>query len=59
MRDITNQADFFQVKLDYDYTSSWRATVGTLFFDGKEKGKGFEVFDNKDQVYFKITYKWS
>lgn len=59
VRDITNQADFFKIEVTYDYTSSWRGSVGTLLLDGRERGKGFEVFDNKDQVYFKITYKWS
>jgi hypothetical protein len=58
MRDITNQADFFKVEVLYDYTSNWRFTAGTLFLDGSKKGKGFEVFDQKDQVYFKITYRW-
>ena len=58
LRDITNQANFFKVEMLYDYTSNWRFTLGTLFLDGNRTGKGFEVFDNKDQVYFKITYRW-
>jgi hypothetical protein len=58
LRDITNQAEFFKVEVTYDYTSNWRGTVGTLLLDGHKKGQGFEVFDNKDQVYFKITYRW-
>jgi len=57
-RDITNQADLFKVELLYNYTSNWRFTLGTLLLDGNKTGKGFEVFDNKDQVYFKITYRW-
>jgi len=58
LRDITNQANFFKVEMLYDYTSNWRFTLGTLLLDGNRTGKGFEVFDHKDQVYFKITYRW-
>ncbi len=59
LRDITQQADLFKVEVDYDYTSSWRGTVGMLLLDGSQKNKGFQVFENKDYVFFKITYKWS
>ena len=55
---VTNQANFFKVEMLYDYTSNWRFTLGTLLLDGNKTGKGFEVFDHKDQVYFKITYRW-
>lgn len=59
LHDISNQADFFKSELAYDYTHNWRFTLGSLFLHGERKGQGFEVFDNKDQVYFKISYRWS
>jgi hypothetical protein len=59
LRDITSQSDFFKLELLYDYTHNWRFTLGTLLFHGEEKGKGYQRFDNKDQIYFKITYRWS
>lgn len=59
LRDITSRSDFFKLELSYDYTHNWRFTLGTLFFHGEEKNKGYQVFDNKDQIYFKVTYRWS
>lgn len=59
LRDITNRADFFKLELMYDYTHNWRFTLGALLFHGDGKGESFEVFENKNQVYFKITYRWS
>ena len=58
LRDITSRSDFFKLELSYDYTHNWRFTLGTLFFSGEEEGKGYQVFDNKDQLYFKLTYRW-
>lgn len=58
LRDITTRSDFFKLELMYDYTHNWRFTIGSLLFRGEERGEGFEVFDNKNQVYFKITYRW-
>ena len=59
LRDITTRSDFFKLELLYDYTHNWRFTLGTLLFRGEEKNKGYQVFDNKDQIYFKVTYRWS
>jgi hypothetical protein len=58
LRDITTKSDFFKLELMYDYTHNWRFTLGSLLFRGEERNKGFEAFDNKNQVYFKITYRW-
>ena len=57
--DISTRSDFYKLELMYDYTHHWRFTLGSLLFHGEERGQGFEPFDNKDQVYFKITYRWS
>lgn len=59
LRDITTKSDFFKLELMYDYTHNWRFTLGSLLFRGELRGRGFEVFDNKDQIYFKVTYRWS
>ena len=58
LRDINTRSDFFKLELMYDYTHNWRFTLGSLLFRGDERGKGFEVFDHKNQVYFKVTYRW-
>jgi hypothetical protein len=58
IRDFTNRASMCRAQLTYDRTHEWHYTVGALWFNGKEPGKGFDVFENKDYIYFKIAYKW-
>ena len=58
LRDINSKSDFFRLQLVYDYSNNWHFTLGALLLDGAKKGQGFELFDNKDQIYFKISYKW-
>jgi hypothetical protein len=60
MRDINSKSDMWRLQLTYDYSNSLRFTLGSMFFhgDNKEDYKLFQLFDNKDQFYFKITYKW-
>jgi hypothetical protein len=57
-RDWTNKAEFWKYQLQYDYTDEWRAYVGALFLSGDKPGQSFNVFRNKDYVYFKVAYKW-
>jgi len=59
MYDINNRAHFIKPQIEYSYTSNWRFTLGGMFFLGKEKGKSFQLFENKDQVFFKVEYRWS
>lgn len=58
LRDINSKSDFFRLQLVYDYSNNWHFTLGTSFFDGKKEGYGFQVFDNKNMIYFKVAYKW-
>jgi hypothetical protein len=58
LRDINSKSDFFRFQLVYDYSNKWHFTIGALLLDGEKKGQGFQLFDNKDQIYFKISYKW-
>jgi len=58
MNDITNKADMYKLQLVYDYSYKLHYTLGALILNGEAPGKGFHVFENKDQVYFKISYKW-
>lgn len=58
LRDWRTQSDMFRLQLIYDHDYHWHFTVGALLLDGSKRGQGFELFDNKDQVYFKISYKW-
>lgn len=58
LRDINSKSDMFRLQLAYDYSNEWHFTLGALLLDGSKKGQGFELFDNKDYLYFKISYKW-
>jgi hypothetical protein len=57
-RDWTNRAEFWKYQLQYDHSDVWRYYVGALFLSGEKEGQSFNVFRNKDYVYFKIAYKW-
>ncbi len=59
LRDVNNRANMFKYQVIYDHTDYWRYTLGAMFFNGVEKTKGFDVFENKDYIYFKISYRWS
>ena len=56
--DFTYKANFYRLALTYEPNSSWSYTIGALLLDGDEEGKSFEVFDNKDYIWFKIQYQW-
>ena len=58
LRDIDSKSDMFRLQLIYDYSNKWHFTLGTLLLSGDKKGQGFQLFDNKDYIYFKISYKW-
>lgn len=58
LHDFNNRADMLRFQVVYDYSHNWHFTLGTLFLMGEEVGKGFEVFENKDFLYFKVSYKW-
>lgn len=58
MHDITNEADYIKCQLTYTHNSNWSYILGANFLGGREKGAGFEAFENKDEAFFKITYQW-
>jgi hypothetical protein len=58
IHDINTNSNFLITKLVYDYSNKWHFTLGAQFFNGAKQGQGFWVFDNKNQVWFKVAYKW-
>jgi hypothetical protein len=56
--DITNKANFWRLQLIYDHSDNWHFTLGAWLGDGKISGRSFNLFDNKDYIFFKLTYKW-
>jgi hypothetical protein len=64
LHDFYYNSDFFRIQTTYDWSSQWRFTLGALLFRGSElpdfkANNGFVLFDNKNQLFMKITYKWS
>jgi hypothetical protein len=58
LRDWRSHSDMIRLQLVYDHDYRWHFTVGALLLDGCKTGQGFQLFENKDQLYFKISYKW-
>lgn len=58
MRDWTNRAEMFRYQLVYDYSTTWRYTLGALVVRGDKEGLSMQPMDHKDHVYFNIAYKF-
>jgi hypothetical protein len=57
--DADFHSDFLQFKATYDYTNNWRITAGANLFNGSQHdANGFDAFNSKDQIFFKVSYKW-
>ncbi len=69
IHDFEFKADYLLPQLVYDWSTNWRFTLGALIWAGEklpgwENGSfkannGFELFKNKDQIFFRVTYRWS
>jgi len=58
MHSIDCHADFYKLDLAYDYTHNWHFNVGALLFAVKQTNQSFQLFKDKNQIYFKAEYKW-
>lgn len=58
IHDINSNSNYFVPKLVYDYDTHWHFTLGGQLFKGAKEGQGLQLFDNKNQIYFKVAYKW-
>jgi len=58
IHDINSNSNYFIPKLVYDYDYHWHFTLGAQLFSGAKEGQGLQLFDNKDQIFFKVAYKW-
>ena len=59
LRDETNRADLYKMQITYERSDTWNYTLGANIFDGSKPGRGFEVFDHKDHLFFTISYRFS
>jgi len=58
IHDINSNSDYYLPKLVYDLDYHWHFTLGAQFFNGTKKGQGMQLFDNKNEIFFKVAYKW-
>jgi hypothetical protein len=63
LHDFYYNSDFFRLQATYDWSSQWRFTVGALLFRASDlpdfkANNSFAVFTHKNQLFFKVTFKW-
>ncbi|OPY76809.1 MAG: hypothetical protein A4E65_03062 [Syntrophorhabdus sp. PtaU1.Bin153] len=58
LRNWSNRSEFVRPQISYEYSDTWKYTLGGIVFIGEKEGQGFEPFNNKDQVYFTVSYKF-
>lgn len=69
IHDFAFNGNYILPQVMYDWSSNWRFTLGALIFTGKklsgsENGSfkannGFELFKHKNEIFFRVTYRWS
>lgn len=64
MHDFYYNSDWFRLQATYDWSSNWRLTLGALLFRASElppfkANESFDLFTHKNQLFFKLTYKWN
>lgn len=69
IHDFVFHGDYFLPQVTYDWSNNWRVTLGALIWAGKKEpdsdngsfkaNNGFYLFKHKDQIFFRLTYKWS
>ena len=57
LHDHTNKAQMIRAQITYDRNSWWNYTLGAIWLNGSEMGS-FQLFENKDYVFFKVSYRW-
>ena len=56
--DISNNAHMFRPELAYEQSNQWLYALGAILVQGEKIGKGFQVLENKDQIYLTATYRF-
>jgi len=58
IHDINSNSNYFIPKLVVDLDYHWHFTLGAQLFKGAKEGQVFNLFENKDQIFLKVAYKW-
>ena len=63
MHDFYLGSDWFRIQALYNWSNHWVFTLGTLLFSARDlpafkANNGFDLFTHKNQIFFKLTYKW-
>ena len=58
LHDYVFDSNFLRLQVSYDYSTSWRFTVGAIILDGNKPNYGYEPFADKDYIFAKVQYKF-
>jgi hypothetical protein len=62
LRDVRSRSHFIKMQLEYNQTNNWHYAVGVLLVEGSEPTRlmndNLTGFENKDYMYFKVSYRW-
>ena len=58
LRDINSRSNSYNMRVVYEQSHVWNYTLGAILFNGDKTGEGFDVFANKDQIYFTLGYRF-
>jgi hypothetical protein len=58
LHDHVFDSNFWRFQVSYDWSTSFRFTLGAIFLDGNKPNYGLEPFADKDYVFGKVQWKF-
>ena len=58
LRNWTTRSEFFRPQISYEYSSSWKYTLGAIIVSGAKKALDMQPLNYKDHVYGTVSYKF-
>lgn len=59
LRDFSEKSNWIKAQVGYERSDVWNYTLGVVLFNGAKTADGFQVFHNKDQLFFTVGYRFS
>lgn len=58
LRNWTTRSEFFRPQISYEYSSSWKYTLGAIIVSGAKTALDMQPLNYKDHVYGTVSYKF-
>jgi hypothetical protein len=58
LRNWSDRSEFWRPQIAYEYSTSWKYTLGAMIFSGSKLAQGMQPFSQKDHVYGTVSYKF-